>query len=257
MPFWSYEKVVDEFKKNPALVSSFDTDRLNYGRYYLRLSRAVLVTPDGTTDVLPPGEGTCVKIPPGQFAILFTLESISVPPYAIGFISVRTSEKIKGLVNVSGFHVDPGFKGHLKFSVYNAGNHCICLDYESECFLLWFCDLDRTSTHTWDKDNKFQKAIITAADNEQMSERRHSPAMLHNRIEKLEEYVKAIIAVGGVIIFPLLIAFGVTTFEHWFGEKADKIGTSALIVGTSLVTSFIFVTSLSIFVFFRRLFKDK
>ena len=142
-----------------------------------------------------------------------------------------------------------------EFSVYNAGNNCICLDYESECFLLWFCGLDKISKDTWDQKNKFQKAVITATDHEQMSERRHSPAMLHNRIEKLEENVKAIISVGGVIIFPLLIAVGVTTFQHWFLEKTDRVGTITLIVGTSLITSLFLVALLSIYVFFRRWFK--
>jgi len=255
MAFWSTEKIHVEREKYPSLISDFNEERLKYGRYSLRLGREVLVTPDGSTNVPPPGEGSFVKIPPGQFAILYTLESIQIPHDAIGFISVRTSEKWKGLVNVSGFHVDPGFIGHLKFSVYNAGNNCICLDYESECFLLWFCGLDKISKDTWDQKNKFQKAVITATDHEQMSERRHSPAMLHNRIEKLEENVKAIISVGGVIIFPLLIAVGVTTFQHWFLEKTDRVGTITLIVGTSLITSLFLVALLSIYVFFRRWFK--
>ncbi len=67
----------------------------------------------------------------------------------MGFISVKTSEKFKGLVNVSGFHVDPGFKGHLKFTVYNAGNKPIFLDYESACFLLWFSFLDKVTKYPY------------------------------------------------------------------------------------------------------------
>lgn len=173
--------------------------------------------------------------------MLYAMEFVSVPDHAVGFISVRTSEKFKGLVNVSGFHVDPGFKGHLKFSVYNAGNNCICLDYESECFLLWFCSLDKPTEDTWDKKNQAQRCLVTASDHEQLGDRRHSPAALHARIQKLEDSVNAIMAVGVVIIFPLLIAFGVTTFEGWFAKTIDrnKITYSALIVGTSFVTSLV------------------
>jgi dCTP deaminase len=247
MAFWSREKILAERKNNPALISDFNEERLKYGRYSLRLSREVLVTPDGTTAVPPPGEGSHAKIPPGQFAILFTLESVKVPHDAIGFISVRTSEKWKGLVNISGFHVDPGFIGHLKFTVYNAGNNCICLDYESECFLLWFCSLDRTTTSTWDVNNKFQKALITAADHEQMLDRRHSPAMLHNRIKRLEDNVNLIISVGAVVVFPLLIAFAVPVFEHLLGSSADKVSNSQLIIGVSIVTSLIIVLFLAIY----------
>jgi dCTP deaminase len=245
MAFWSSEKIEAEQKAN-NLISNFDTERLRYGRYSLKLSTEVLVTPDGKTDVSKPGEGTHVKIPPGQFALLFALESIKIPHNAIGFISLKTSEKMKGLVNVSGFHVDPGFHGHLKFSVYNAGNSCICIDYNSECFLLWFCDLDRTSAQTWDKTNKIQKASITAADYEQMSDRRHSPAMLHNRLIKLEENVDLIKSVGVVIVFPMLIGFAVPVFEHLLGSSTDKVTNNELIIGVSLVTSLVIVIFLAI-----------
>jgi dCTP deaminase len=138
----------------------------------------VCVTPDGSNDEPKPGEGKYLRIPPGQFALLCTLESLDIPHNAMGFISVKTSEKIKGLINVSGFHVDPGFKGHLKFSVYNAGNRLICLDYGSECFLLWLCSIDRETKDTWDVKNKFLKSEIKAQEREQMSEESHSPAAL-------------------------------------------------------------------------------
>ena len=49
-------------------------------------------------------------IPPGQFAFLLTEEVVSVPPDALAFISIRAKTKFRGLVNVSGFHVDPGYQ---------------------------------------------------------------------------------------------------------------------------------------------------
>jgi deoxycytidine triphosphate deaminase len=159
MAFWSTEKFAAEHNRF-SIISDFDKSRLEHGRYYLRLDREGLVTPEGSTDGSLPGDDKCIRIPPGQFALLFTLESIQIPASAMGFISVRTSEKIKGLINVSGFHVDPGFKGHLKFSVYNAGNRLICLDYESSGFLLWLCDLDRPTEDSWDKKMHSSKILL-------------------------------------------------------------------------------------------------
>jgi dCTP deaminase len=251
MAFWSTEKFALEQGQSP-IVSDFDKERLEHGRYYMRLDREFLVTPDGSTDGPLSCDEKCVRIPPGQFALLFTLESVTIPANTIGFISVRTPEKIKGLINVSGFHVDPGFKGHLKFSVYNAGNSLICLDFESRCFLLWLSDLDRSTEDTWDKKNKFAKNVITAKDREQMCDMRHSPAALHNRLKKMEEQVSAIVAVGVVIVFPLLLAFGVTTFEHWFGEKTDKVTTGGLVLVSSLLTSFVIV---GVYAIYRRFIK--
>jgi hypothetical protein len=65
-----------------------------------------------------------------------------VPKNAIAFISMKAGIKHKGLINISGFHVDPGFKGKLLFSVYNAGTTKINLKRGQECFLIWYSNLD-------------------------------------------------------------------------------------------------------------------
>jgi dCTP deaminase len=46
------------------------------------------------------------------------------------------------LINVSGFHVDPGFRGRLIFSVYNAGPVPVHLRQGQPMFLLWLASLD-------------------------------------------------------------------------------------------------------------------
>jgi dCTP deaminase len=63
----------------------------------------------------------------------------------MGFISVKATYKLKGLVNVSGFHVDPGWSGRLIFTVFNAGPSTIHLERGLDVFLLWIADLDEAS----------------------------------------------------------------------------------------------------------------
>lgn len=82
------------------------------------------------------------RINPGQFALLLTKERIHVPKEYIAFISIKAKIKLRGLINVSGFHVDPGFSGHLVFSVYNAGTTPISLEKGEPCFLIWFSRLE-------------------------------------------------------------------------------------------------------------------
>lgn len=59
----------------------------------------------------------------------------------MGFISVKLVYKKCGLINVSGFHVDPCFKGNLIFSVYNAGPSDILLKKGTPVFMIFFCKL--------------------------------------------------------------------------------------------------------------------
>lgn len=77
-----------------------------------------------------------LTIEPGEFAFLLTLEHLELPLDLVGFISVKFTHKAKGLINVSGFHVDPGYKGHLIFSVYNAGPRPIMLRRGDAVFMI-------------------------------------------------------------------------------------------------------------------------
>jgi dCTP deaminase len=55
---------------------------------------------------------------------------------------MKFGAKAKGLVNVSGFHVDPGYKGRLIFAVYNAGPLNFHVQYGERLFVIWFAELD-------------------------------------------------------------------------------------------------------------------
>ena len=87
-----------------------------------------------------------VEINPGQFTLLMTDEYLRMPKDKLAFISIKAKQKLKGLINVSGFHVDPGFEGKLVFSVYNAGPSTITLETKKPYFLIWFADLNEEAS---------------------------------------------------------------------------------------------------------------
>jgi dCTP deaminase len=63
----------------------------------------------------------------------------------MAFISMRTAIKFAGLINVSGFHVDPGYTGRLAFAVYNASPSPIQITEGERLFKIWFSALDQES----------------------------------------------------------------------------------------------------------------
>ena len=77
-----------------------------------------------------------LAIEPGEFGLLMTQEYMFVPPDLLGIISIRMTHKQKGLVNISGFHVDPGYYGRLMFSVFNAGPKDVLLRYRDKAFMI-------------------------------------------------------------------------------------------------------------------------
>ncbi|WP_437661316.1 dCTP deaminase domain-containing protein [Sorangium sp. So ce1182] len=140
MSFWSTTTIKERVAAEKLINPYLETAAIHCA-YELMVSPEFAVTPEATRQVLSKDQQ--IVIPPGQFGLLMTTEHVTIPKDTIGLISIRASIKFKGLVNVSGFHVDPGFSGRLKFSVYNAGSKDIVIDPERRIFMIWFCSLDK------------------------------------------------------------------------------------------------------------------
>lgn len=126
----------------PNWIEPYTEERIDNVAYELSLGDQVFLTDSKTGEKTTlTGTDNHVSINPGQFALLLTKETVTIPEDKLAFISIKAGEKFKGLVNVSGFHVDPGFSGKLLFSVYNAGPSIIMLEMGKPYFPIWFAEL--------------------------------------------------------------------------------------------------------------------
>jgi dCTP deaminase len=230
MPFWSTQRVRAEQHQRGNLILPFDPQKVRQGAYELALSRDVLTAPPAKGRSRD-GVGKALEIPAGEFAILYTLEAVTVPPGVIAFISIKASLKLDGLINVSGFHVDPGFSSRLKFSVYNAGNLPIFLDYDREAFLIWFSDLDADTIDPYDQSHQhYNQTGVTPRDRQRMSERSHSPAALHRRLKQLERRIRIMFTVVLIVATAILTAILAPLLKDWIAARiARKPKTHAAI----------------------------
>ena len=200
MSFWSGDKLLEAL---PRLITPFDAKQIDCAAYTLRVGPEFYVSPTSRKEALTRTRDTldekqCFVIPPGQFAFLLTEEIVTVPASALAFISMKAKIKFKGLVNVSGFHVDPGYTGRLVFAVFNAGPTAVHLARGDDCFLVWYASLDRES-HFVRKAPPFDgiasSLIMPIAGEVQ------SLASLSDRIDRVEAEqsvinTKAVIAIG-------------------------------------------------------------
>ena len=131
----------------------------------------------------------------------------------IGFISIKLRYTNMGLINISGFHVDPGFEGHLTFSVYNAGPNDIVLRYDEAIFLIFFAKLDQTPESLYDggrHDHQGQMHIRSDAMNKLGGES-VSPQSLATRLGTLENRFQLVwallLALTTGVIIVILRAF--------------------------------------------------
>lgn len=219
MAFWGSDTIRQK-QVTDYLVLPFEDARIEHGQYLLSVGPESFIT---INDVKTEMKGLYeqISIEPGQFAIILTEETVTVPKNAIGFISIRAGIKFRGLVNVSGFHVDPGFTGRLKFAVYNAGPNAIVLARGQAAFPIWFADMDDGNSDEYDGVHKAQRHI-TADDVNMLRGQIASPNALKcqiddlkQEIKKLEHKLTVIYSVGGSVLAILLTAL-VTFFVEKF-----------------------------------------
>ena len=203
MSFWSTEKVLIEQSKH-RLVYPFKDERVKCGAYEMGLGADVFVTSRRRSTKQVLREGEQIAIPPGQFCLLMTEESVDIPLTAIAFISIKSSIKFRGLVNVSGFHVDPGFHGRLKYSVFNAGSEDVILQRGEAAFLIWFCDLDQETKKGYDGAHNGQTGL-TSADTNSLQGEIASPGSLKRRLDRLD---RRFLLLQGQIALLLSVAAG-------------------------------------------------
>ena len=229
--FWSGETLSERLK---ALIDPFLPERVDCAAYTLAIGPEVYVSPNDqaadptTVTVRKLSDGEAFTIPPGQFAFLLTEEVVSVPADALAFISIRAKTKFRGLVNVSGFHVDPGYRGQLTFAVFNAGPVPIHLKRGQAIFLIWYASLDNETA--FKKDDAVHKDIdpelVTAVAGELqsfagLSKRiKDSEKALGDRVhavEKEQTYYRVI----GAVALALVIALTVNWLKDSFAPRPN------------------------------------
>ena len=121
---------------------TFKKDNLQQASYDLRLGPDSYVVGADVPVHLATDKQSHLNIAPGQFALLMTYEVLNIPENILCFISLRNSFKMQGLVNISGFHVDPSHQGKLVFAVNNVGPSDIRLRLEESTFTIFFARVE-------------------------------------------------------------------------------------------------------------------
>jgi len=234
--FWSGETLGERLE---ALIEPFDPGRVDCAAYMLAIGSEIYVSPNdqttdpGTVTIRQLSDGEAFTIPPGQFAFLLTEEVVSVPADALAFISIRAKTKFRGLVNVSGFHVDPGYRGQLTFAVFNAGPVPLHLKRGQAIFLIWYATLDRETA--FKKDGPVRRGIdpevVTAIAGELQSFSSLSKKIkdveksLGDRVHSIEgeqTYYRVIAAIALAVIIGLTV--------NWAKDDLES-KTSATVAG--------------------------
>lgn len=229
MSFWSGKKLKAELKARD-LITDFAEHRVDCAAYTLRMGRQYYISAAAedinTNKVNQLAPNDSIVIPSGQFGVLLSEETVTVPADAIAFISMKNGLKSRGLVNVSGFHVDPGFSAPLKFAVFNAGPAPICIKHGEDCFLIWYADLDDADVAyaKTASQNRSYREGIRGTDVSSLTGAVVSTGVLAQKLSELQKsqealrlYIGILSTIGGMLA---AVVIGVIAFLTQEGIKA-------------------------------------
>lgn len=170
----------------------------------LRLGDQYYVTGSDGPKYLTDSEDVLV-IPPGQFALLTTYETVHMFSDTLALISIKFRIKQKGLVNVSGFHVDPGYFGRIQYSVFNAGPTDLMLERRQPLFQMFVNALSEPTSRPRKKTKVGKMSVDSFA---QLAGRTVSLRSLEQRVSRMEQmsqiYITLIVALIAAVVAILL-----------------------------------------------------
>jgi dCTP deaminase len=149
--FLAHTEIAALAAEGKLIGEGYKADRVKQASYDLALGAEVYVVGKGHPIKLS-DEEPYLTLAPGEFAILTCLEEIRIPSDHIAFIALKSSFKFQGLVNISGFHVDPTYNGKLLFAVQNVGPSDLRLKYGRPTFTIFFARLVGNILKSRDKD---------------------------------------------------------------------------------------------------------
>lgn len=191
--------ITNEILIKGYFAESYEHECFNGWEYDLRLGNEYY----STTSDLPVylnKKDPYVVIRSGDFALLITKEKLQMPLDVMAFISIKFTYKQKGLINISGFHVDPGYNGKIIFSVYNAGPNDIILRSEDCVFMIFFQGLGQKIKKK--SSGSFENIPVNMIS----AIRGRSASLSANaeKIDRVEHYVKFYGSIAIAIIILLL-----------------------------------------------------
>lgn len=238
MSFWSSDTWITASKIH-EYVSNFDEKNLSDGAYKLSLGSEAIVSSgyselgseNAYRQLAPKGD---LKLLPGQYAYLITEEKVRLTTGVLGFINASTGIKLKGLINVSGFHVDPGYNGKLIFTVFNAGPTPITLHQGQQIFRLWLSDFRGQGSIKKEGYDSLPRDLADRlhgtypspfALSARLNELKDEIVILRSDLSKQKEektQLKWYALLAAIFLLPFVASLYTSMYGVWFGDRMKE-----------------------------------
>jgi dCTP deaminase len=152
-----------------------------------------------------------IVIEPGDFAVIETLENVSVGPQVAAMLGLRSEYARQGLLILSGPQIDPGFAGVLVIRIVNLSPKRVALTYSAPFLTAQFFRLPEPAAHPYKGDRQGQTGI-TPRDVQELTET--EGLTLGEMMKTLSSLASDVSGLRGSITalawaVPLIVLFGI------------------------------------------------
>jgi dCTP deaminase len=102
-----------------------------------------------------------IRIRPGKQVLVATIEHVELSEDLVGILHIRSSLAREGLV-ASLALVDPGFRGQLTVSLYNAGDRLVSLRRGERCIQITLIRLNMPSSRKYSGKYQDSRGVVTS-----------------------------------------------------------------------------------------------
>ncbi len=129
------DQIKNAISQGLMTISDFSEDALQPASYNFRLGDEAIAS--SRKEKENPSHKGLFTIPAGDFALVKTLERVSLSPRMAGHVGLRSHYAKKGLDILAGPQIDPGFNGYLVVGLTNLSPRDITIPYKEE-----FCTVE-------------------------------------------------------------------------------------------------------------------
>ena len=121
------EEILDLVERGSLITQdTFDKKGLDCCSYDIRLGSKALLGGQAVQQDLTKQP---LVLSPGGYVAVISLEKVSIPSNMVARINSKRRVAYEGIALLTGTQVDPGYKGHLLFGMYNVSSRRIILSY--------------------------------------------------------------------------------------------------------------------------------
>jgi dCTP deaminase len=141
-------------------LDGFDPKNLNPASYDAGLGRRAFLS-SSNTKLNVEAKGI-MTLEPGDFAVVTTFEKFVFPLNIAGTIGIRSHYARKGIIQLSGPQIDPGFRGVLVIGLFNASPRSVVIPFKEPFLTISFFQLVEPAKEGYQGEYQDQEDVPTA-----------------------------------------------------------------------------------------------